>query len=300
MVRGRARTGGVDAVVIYESLTGHTAKAGHAIAERLTAAGMPTQAYPIKKIDFQALSKADLVIVGSWVDGLVVVGQRPGRLGRIKGMPALAGKRAVVYLTYAIDPGKALQKMSDAVGGAWRGGARWPDHPARQARRGRRRLRRPGPPGHQHRLSPRPASSCHGPTPRELLDGDPHHQPRRRVVDRRELHVGAEVDVGQLLQELGRPTRLHGRRALEHEVLLEPIALVPGASTDSATRGSRSRFRSRRNGPSEAKTTSSPSSADPHAADLRRAVGVHRHDVGQVRAFEDLAAVSGRATIRAG
>jgi hypothetical protein len=30
-------------------------------------------------------------------------------------MPALSGKRAVVYLTYAIDPGKALQKMSDAV-----------------------------------------------------------------------------------------------------------------------------------------------------------------------------------------
>jgi hypothetical protein len=105
----------VDAVVIYESLTGHTAKAGHAIAEGLTAAGMPTQAYPIKQIDFQALSEADLVIVGSWVDGLVVVGQKPGRLGRIKGMPALAGKRAVVYLTYAIDPGKALQKMSDAV-----------------------------------------------------------------------------------------------------------------------------------------------------------------------------------------
>jgi flavorubredoxin len=105
----------VDAVVIYESLTGHTAKAGQAIAEGLTAAGIPTQAYPIKHIDFQALSKADLVIVGSWVDGLVVVGQRPGRLGRIKAMPALAGKRAVVYLTYAIDPGKALQKMSDAV-----------------------------------------------------------------------------------------------------------------------------------------------------------------------------------------
>ena len=30
-------------------------------------------------------------------------------------MPALAGKRAIVYLTYAIDPGQALQKMSDAV-----------------------------------------------------------------------------------------------------------------------------------------------------------------------------------------
>jgi hypothetical protein len=30
-------------------------------------------------------------------------------------MPALAGKKAVVYLTYAIDSGKALQKLSDAV-----------------------------------------------------------------------------------------------------------------------------------------------------------------------------------------
>jgi hypothetical protein len=30
-------------------------------------------------------------------------------------MPALAGKRAVVYLTYAIDAGKALQKLSSAV-----------------------------------------------------------------------------------------------------------------------------------------------------------------------------------------
>ena len=105
----------MDAVVIYESLTGNTAKAGQAIAAALSAEGLPTQAFPITAIDYQALSDADLVIVGSWVDGLIVVGQKPGRLGRIKSMPALAGKRAVVYLTYAIDPGKALQKMSDAV-----------------------------------------------------------------------------------------------------------------------------------------------------------------------------------------
>ena len=105
----------MDAVVIYESLTGNTARAGQAIAAELTEQGVPTRAFPITKIDYQALSDADLVIVGSWVDGLIVVGQRPGRLGRIKAMPALAGKRAVVYLTYAIDPGRSLQKMSDAV-----------------------------------------------------------------------------------------------------------------------------------------------------------------------------------------
>ena len=44
------------------------------------------------QIDYQALSDADLVIVGSWVDGLILVGQRPGRLGRITAMPALAGQ----------------------------------------------------------------------------------------------------------------------------------------------------------------------------------------------------------------
>ena len=103
------------AVVIYESLTGNTARAGRAIASRLTAEGVPAQAFPITKIDYQALSEADLVVVGSWTDGLVLVGQRPGRMGRITSMPAMAGKKAVVYLTYAIDSGKALQKLVDAV-----------------------------------------------------------------------------------------------------------------------------------------------------------------------------------------
>ncbi|MDP1820552.1 MAG: flavodoxin domain-containing protein [Acidimicrobiales bacterium] len=103
------------AIVIYESLTGHTRTAAELIAQRLGTEGVTAVACPITNIDYQALSAADLVIVGSWVDGLFVVGQRPGRVGRIAKMPALAGKRAVVYLTYALDPGKALQKLSDTV-----------------------------------------------------------------------------------------------------------------------------------------------------------------------------------------
>lgn len=101
--------------MIFESLTGNTAKAGRAIAAGLAAQGIPAIACPITKVDYAALSRADLVVVGSWVDGLLLVGQKPGRMGRIATMPALAGKKAVVYLTYAIDPGKSLQKLSDAV-----------------------------------------------------------------------------------------------------------------------------------------------------------------------------------------
>ena len=93
------------AVVIYESLTGNTAKAGQAIAAQLSEAGLPTRAFPITGIDYQALQAAELVIVGSWVDGLILFRQRPGRMGRITSMPTLAGKKAVVDLTYAIDAG---------------------------------------------------------------------------------------------------------------------------------------------------------------------------------------------------
>jgi flavorubredoxin len=105
----------VRAIVIYESLTGNTRTAGEAIAQRLSASGVATKACPITAIDYQALADADLVVVGSWVDGLFVVGQRPGRVGRIKAMPAIKGKKAAVYLTYALNPGKALQKLSDTV-----------------------------------------------------------------------------------------------------------------------------------------------------------------------------------------
>ena len=105
----------MEAVVIFESLTGNTAKASYAIAAGLSERGLPTSAFPMTQIDYQALSNADVVILGSWVDGLLLVGQRPGRLGRIRALPALAGKRTIVFLTYAIDPGRALTKMSDAA-----------------------------------------------------------------------------------------------------------------------------------------------------------------------------------------
>jgi hypothetical protein len=110
-----AKEEAMQAVVIYESLTGNTRRAAAMIADRLGAAGVPTTVHPITAVDYQALQASDLVIVGSWVDGFFVVGQRPGRQGRIRSMPALAGKKAVVYLTYAVDAGKALEKLAAAV-----------------------------------------------------------------------------------------------------------------------------------------------------------------------------------------
>jgi len=103
------------AIVIYESLTGNTRDAGHLIAEQLTRSGVEATASPITAIDLQALSEAELVIVGSWTDGLFFFGQRPGRAGRLARLPVIDGKKAAVYCTYALDAGRTLEKLAGIV-----------------------------------------------------------------------------------------------------------------------------------------------------------------------------------------
>jgi hypothetical protein len=107
----------MDAVIIYESLTGNTEKASNMIAQELRGAGVPTTVCRITKVDYQALADADLVIVGTWVDGIFVVGQRPGRRQRLRRLPVLDRKRCLVFCTYAINPGKTLEKMSRLLEG---------------------------------------------------------------------------------------------------------------------------------------------------------------------------------------
>src|SRR5690606_21144667 len=102
----RSRVPPVRAIVIYESLTGNTRRAAEVIAAELQAAGHQAVACPTTAVDYQALQEADVVIVGGWTDGFVLFGQRPGRAGRLRKLPTLVGKRAVCYVTYAMNAGK--------------------------------------------------------------------------------------------------------------------------------------------------------------------------------------------------
>ena len=99
------------AAVIYESLTGNTRKAAGYIAAELERGGISTTVSPTTAIDYQALEDADLVVLGTWTDGLVLFGQRPGRAGRLKKLPYISGKKCAVFVTYAIDAGKVLDKF---------------------------------------------------------------------------------------------------------------------------------------------------------------------------------------------
>lgn len=103
------------AVVIYESLTGNTARAARLIGEAVRAEGIEVAVYPITNIGLKDLAEADIVFVGTWVDGLVLFGHRPGRAGRLRSMPVIDGKRAAAFMTYAVHAGKALERFEQVL-----------------------------------------------------------------------------------------------------------------------------------------------------------------------------------------
>jgi hypothetical protein len=103
------------AVVIYESLTGNTARAARLVAEEVAARGVDVSVYPITDIGLKDLAEADIVFIGTWVDGLILFGQRPGRAGRIRSMPVIDGKRVAAFMTYAVNAGKALDRFATVL-----------------------------------------------------------------------------------------------------------------------------------------------------------------------------------------
>jgi len=114
------------AIVLVESLTGNTWKAGEKIAANLQQAGWGVSSVcSVRKPELHALQAADLVLVGSCTDGIFVAAQRPGGAGHLWGMPTIAGKKAAAFCTYALNPGKVPAKMSgilEAKGAAGLGG----------------------------------------------------------------------------------------------------------------------------------------------------------------------------------
>ncbi|MEY2571528.1 MAG: flavodoxin [Acidimicrobiaceae bacterium] len=104
-------------VVLFESLTGNTRRAAELIGGALHEQGAEVKVRPIDAFDYHELAIADLVVIGTWVDGLVVAGHRPGRAGKLRKLPVIDRKKAAVFVTYAIHPGKALAKTVAVVEG---------------------------------------------------------------------------------------------------------------------------------------------------------------------------------------
>ena len=104
------------AAILFESLTGNTRKASELIAGNLQQEGWSvTGVCPVRQPEMAAIQDADMVIVGTWVHGLFVVGQSPWGIGAINGLPFLRGKKAATFCTYALNPAKSLDRLGSAV-----------------------------------------------------------------------------------------------------------------------------------------------------------------------------------------
>lgn len=104
------------AALLVESMTGHTWKAAEVIAGNLVQEGWTISGLnPLRQPDHRAIQDADVVLIGTWVHGAFVFGQAPWNIGAIRSLPAMAGKRAATFCTFAINPGRTLDVMDRTV-----------------------------------------------------------------------------------------------------------------------------------------------------------------------------------------
>lgn len=97
--------------IIYESLTGNTRKASQLMADELRAEGHLAQAMAVDRVDLEFLQAADVVVLGTWVHGAFVLAQSPATF-KLNAAPAMQGKQAVVFCTYALAAGNSLTKLT--------------------------------------------------------------------------------------------------------------------------------------------------------------------------------------------
>ena len=104
-------------VVIHQSHTGNTRRAAELIGGAVAATGATVAVRPVGNLDYAELALADLVFVGTWVDGLVLFGHRPGDAGKVSQIPPLWDKKVVAFMTHALNPGNAADKLAALLSG---------------------------------------------------------------------------------------------------------------------------------------------------------------------------------------
>jgi len=106
----------MNAVVLYESRTGYTKRAAEYIAGACQQAGVERVTLaPVGAPDLTELAAADVIFIGTWTDGLILFGHRPGGMKNILALPALDRMAVAVYCTYAVNPGTTLTQLAGTL-----------------------------------------------------------------------------------------------------------------------------------------------------------------------------------------
>jgi flavodoxin len=102
-------------VILHESLTGNTERAARLIANAFYERQIAARVFPVDGFDPEVLAQADLVVAGTWTDGFFVVAQKPAKRKKFRALPDLTGKRCAVFVTFALDSGHTLDKLSTVM-----------------------------------------------------------------------------------------------------------------------------------------------------------------------------------------
>jgi glutamate synthase (NADPH/NADH) small chain len=100
-------------LIAYESRGGHTAALARQLASEMARAGALASPRRLGDIGLADIVAADLVVVGTWVEGLVIAGVGPARAARaaIDRLPELGATKLATFCTYRVAPGATLAKL---------------------------------------------------------------------------------------------------------------------------------------------------------------------------------------------
>jgi glutamate synthase (NADPH/NADH) small chain len=106
-------------LVCYASVGGTTKRAAETIADRLGARGARVSVRPIHEVGVAELASCDALVVGTWVEGLVVAKVRPAKAMRtwLEGLPNLGGRPVAIFCTYGVHPRGAIGEIGRLVEG---------------------------------------------------------------------------------------------------------------------------------------------------------------------------------------
>ena len=117
---GRARDAEVSAprvLVAYASASGTTAHLAEVVGDELRRSGATVSVLPVERVDSLAVAQADALVLGSWVEGLVVARVRAARAMRdfVDALPWLGGRPVGVFCTYGVNPRSAPAELAHQV-----------------------------------------------------------------------------------------------------------------------------------------------------------------------------------------
>jgi flavodoxin len=105
--------------IIYNSHSGTTKALAIEIGNFLAEKGIENKVGSIDRYDRDYLQSADLVMLGCWTSGLMIIAQQPDRPWKYfaKSIPPINDKPVVFFTTYKLATGSMFRRMEKKLSG---------------------------------------------------------------------------------------------------------------------------------------------------------------------------------------